>query len=443
MKFCYENLVAVIFCLLAVQSAQAALPSYNGKTLIEWMGEPDQKVRNDAIQQIGTNAIPTLIDILSVKRSNVRRVVSKLQNKELQGYISEDADLDGLRSLAVDGFAALGTNAEPAIPQLTKMFNDDEIRLQAARALTKIGPKGFMVLTNAIAHGNSATRNNLIWAIAEEGGADKKIITELLVNSLKDSDWTVRGNAADFLAGKDPDIAIPVLIPMLDDPEYYPRARAAIALGSFGPAAISAAPKLFSVFTNVISGPDKTLAFDLGVSLLDFALKKINPQTAGKAFEFLFNAPLGVSGYGWTTNRLQNGKILFAGGRIYTTIPTVTAHVFSRAQLYDPITGKSMETGSMNVARAVHMATLLKNGKVLVAGGEDAKNNYLSSVELYDPSTGKWTMTGSMNAPHYDTSAILLPNGKVQVFKKSYNGPSVNLEQYDSATEIWTVITNK
>ena len=435
--------MVAICCLLVVQSAYAVEPSYNGKALSEWMGEPDRDMRYNAIQQVGTNAIPTFLAILSVKRGNVKRVVSKLKDKGLQDFTNKEADLEDLRRLAVDGFEALGTNAESAVPELTKVFSHhDETMFQTIRALIKVGPKGFLVLTNEMKNPDSSVRNNLILVLGEEGGNDPAM-TRLLINALKDPDWSNRGNAAEFLTGKDASLAIPALVSMLDDSDYYPRARAASALGSFGSAAKSAAPKLFSVFTNVISGPDKTLAFDLGVSLLDFGLKKIDPQTAGKAFEFLFNAPLGVSGYGWTTNRLQNGNILFAGGRIYTTIPTVTVHVFPRAQLYDPITGKSMETGSMNVARDVHMATLLNNGKVLVAGGEDAQNNYLSSAELYDPAMGKWTMTGSMNAPHYDTSAILLPNGKVQVFKKSYNGPSVNLEQYDPATEIWTVTTNK
>ena len=53
-------------------------------------------------------------------------------------------------------------------------------------------------------------------------------------------------------------------------------------------------------------------------------------------------------------------------------------------------------TGSMSVARDLHTATLLNNGKVLVAGGFMVLCT-IASAELYDPATGTWSTTGSMN----------------------------------------------
>ena len=64
-------------------------------------------------------------------------------------------------------------------------------------------------------------------------------------------------------------------------------------------------------------------------------------------------------------------------------------------------------------ARSSHTATLLPNGKVLVAGGGDG--GAIASAELYDPASGTWTATGSLLTERFDHTATLLPNGKVLV----------------------------
>ena len=438
-------LIATVFRL----SARAAEPSYNGKALSEWLVEQDVGTQQDAIRQIGTNGIPTLFDIVGVKERTRKKVLGKLKSQALQQlFRDKNSDLDDLRSFAVKGFVILGTNASSAFPRLVKLLDDPETRYQAARTLLKISPEGFTVLTNALASQDDSARNDLVWAIGHEGGADTETLTRLLINSLKDPNWSVRGDAADFLAGKDAALAVPALIPMLDDSEYYPRARAAIALASFGPAAKSAAPKLLSVYTNVIVGPDRKLAFDLGGSLLD-ALRKTDREAAGQAETFIMNdGPLGVVGSGWTDTLLQNGKKLIAGGSFQTAIPTDANHIFPRAQLFDSTAGKRTDTGSMNVAREFHMAVLLSNGKVLVMGGEnlgaDGRLHDLTSAEIYDPATGQWTETGSMNSPHPSERAALQPNGKVLVYEGGFDGyPILGHELYDPATGTWSVITNK
>src|SRR5205807_2524467 len=66
-------------------------------------------------------------------------------------------------------------------------------------------------------------------------------------------------------------------------------------------------------------------------------------------------------------------------------------------------------------------ATLLLNGKVLVAGGLSAG----SSAQLYDPTTGKWTATGPMASNRSSHTATSLLNGRVLVAGGSAGGQSL------------------
>jgi N-acetylneuraminic acid mutarotase len=108
---------------------------------------------------------------------------------------------------------------------------------------------------------------------------------------------------------------------------------------------------------------------------------------------------------------LPNGKVLVSGGETFDGSDTY----FANADLYDPVSGTWTATASLATARSLHSATLLPNGKVLVAGGSGAGNLPLASVELYDPASGTWTPASSLPAPRTAHSATLLPNGKVLV----------------------------
>src|SRR6266436_503421 len=79
-----------------------------------------------------------------------------------------------------------------------------------------------------------------------------------------------------------------------------------------------------------------------------------------------------------------------------------------------PASGNWTATGSLNNARFLHTATLLPNGKVLVAGGSGI-TGILANAELYNPASGTWTATGSLNTARWEHTATLLPNGKVLV----------------------------
>jgi len=144
-----------------------------------------------------------------------------------------------------------------------------------------------------------------------------------------------------------------------------------------------------------------------------------------------------VTRYGFEATSRQNGKALVAGGYAATT-----GALLAEAELYDPSTGKWATTGSLNDPRAVFTLTLLSNGQVLVAGGNDVNglHGYASSAELYNPSTGLWTTTGSMNVARLSHTATLLANGEVLVAGgRTYApGPLAEAELYNPSTGVWT-----
>jgi N-acetylneuraminic acid mutarotase len=132
-----------------------------------------------------------------------------------------------------------------------------------------------------------------------------------------------------------------------------------------------------------------------------------------------------------TATLLPDGRVLIAGG--YGTDSSSSGPLAS-ARLYDPATNSWSAAASMSTPRDRAAATLLPNGKVLVAGGLDNElGPPLASAELYDPSTDIWSPTGSMAAGRFWASATLLGTGKVLV---AGGGPSAEL--YDPASGTWS-----
>jgi Kelch motif len=111
---------------------------------------------------------------------------------------------------------------------------------------------------------------------------------------------------------------------------------------------------------------------------------------------------------GQTATLLPDGKVLIAGGM------RRNQDFYRSAELYDPATGKFQATGEMSVRRVGHIAVLLRSGRVLIAGGWVDQGG-TDSAELYDPSVGKFTVIARMTVPRGRPSATLLADGDVLI----------------------------
>src|SRR5215475_12680890 len=117
---------------------------------------------------------------------------------------------------------------------------------------------------------------------------------------------------------------------------------------------------------------------------------------------------------------LQDGRVLIAGG---DSTPS--------AEIYDPDSGTFAETGDMASVRYNHSAILLRDGRVLIVGGCKWEPPCRVSAELYNPDTGQFSATGNMSVAQDVGNAVsvLLRNGKALIFG------DLTTELFDPASE--------
>ncbi|WP_257304640.1 Kelch repeat-containing protein [Geothrix campi] len=170
-----------------------------------------------------------------------------------------------------------------------------------------------------------------------------------------------------------------------------------------------------------------------------------NPATGG----FAASGSMASPRTGHTATRLPDGRILIAGGRNSTCWYGCPELIWASAELYDPATGTFTPTGRMTQARYGHTATPLPDGRILIAGGTtpDLPNTDVSSsVEIYDPATATFAAAGTMLRPRSHHTATLLTDGRILLAHGRTQGEgsiaSATLEVFDPLVARSTLLTS-
>jgi hypothetical protein len=275
-----------LFILLAASlvlgafTLSAAEPEYDGKKFGSWVREfrqtgnlENRQHARDAIRQIGTNALPFLLEEISG--------LGAAWKADLTNFVNSQPMLERTMNVRF-AFEALGEVAEPAWENLMSMMNKEEgfYADTAAYALTQINPKraapllsGLIIKTNRSNFVRCAAINNLFFV-----GTNANIAVPSLLSCMDETGDTQEARDLRRLAvsalgniAQRPDVVVPRLTTVLKVDEFWMvRSVAARSLGAFTNAAAPALPALRAAATNDVNGRVRKAA--------TAAIKKIEPD---------------------------------------------------------------------------------------------------------------------------------------------------------------------
>lgn len=292
-------------------------PTYNGKTLREWMDglkNKEPNVRCEAVAALAALSpdpkvvVPKLLEVLDDKDDDVRwqvyRSLTKMGVAAVPPLCTALKDDDArIRSLAAKALARLDKKSRPAIPMLQHALKDKDkkVRIEVARALWDIDRQAQTILPVLIAcltDEDATVRLASVWALTVMDSAAKpavpallerlkerntdvrvdaawalwridrraKVAIPVLVAAMKDNHYEARINIPSMLDQMRPDAVdvIPVFIELLKDRDASMRSNVASSLGSFGPKASAALPALLLALKDENAGVRQGAAWSLG-----------------------------------------------------------------------------------------------------------------------------------------------------------------------------------
>ena len=265
-----------------------AEPAYQGKRLSEWLRDFDNGWDFDpdvpavvAVRQMGTNALPTLLEMIKHRDSSFKQFLMKLSGKQAIIHFNFQP-ADRLHMRAAIGIYALGPNAKSAVPDLIALARNPSPNpglLMAVSALAGIGPEAkdaVPVLVKSLTHTNSEPLPAMsAYALGRIGPEAKSAIAALtsMLEGRQDQDRLAAAFALARINSQPVDSVAP-LVDGLRNTNSQTRSFAAVLIGEFGGQARTLIPPL----ERVLSDSDADVRRQAGI-----ALKKIDPEAAAKA----------------------------------------------------------------------------------------------------------------------------------------------------------------
>ncbi|WP_437294211.1 Kelch repeat-containing protein [Sorangium sp. So ce426] len=111
-----------------------------------------------------------------------------------------------------------------------------------------------------------------------------------------------------------------------------------------------------------------------------------------------------------TATKLSDGRVLVAGGTRLERV-TVDPPALAGVENFDPKTGTWTEAAPMHEARRRHEAILLRDGRVLVAGGRD-RGDVARGAEVYDPRANRWSALTDLSRARFYSALVELRDGR-------------------------------
>jgi HEAT repeat protein len=265
-------------------------PHYRGRSLTSWLQQcsdtPMMETQRLAEAQAAVRAMPTrevlprLLKLVEAEDDPVSqwiigtgdkfRISDEFGSRLIRWHSAED-----FQQLGIAGFEVLGTNAAPAVGELTRLLGDDAHAFPAVRCLIAIGIPAQAGVMKALASKNRQIRyfatQQFGWVTDDDG-----VYLAQMKICLKDSDGTIRFAAVQGigLQKQAPDLAVPLLMEALTDNQDTVSSSAAKFLGEFGTNALEA----FSALTNAALNGNPSTAYQSLNALVVIAPEKALPM---------------------------------------------------------------------------------------------------------------------------------------------------------------------